>query len=86
MILRVSMKLINSSLSFRLDVYIPYLPDKLDFVTAFHQNLRIVIPSHYYDDDDIKMFLVEKVDVILPFSVFYEPPISDNNQGEEFQK
>ena len=59
MILRVSMKLINSSLSFRLDVYIPYLPDKLDFVTAFHQNLRIVIPSHYYDDDDIKMFIFE---------------------------
>ena len=52
MILKVSMKLINSSLSFRLDVYIPYLSVKLDYVTAFHQNLRIVIPSHYYDDDD----------------------------------
>ena len=59
MILKVSMKLINSSLSFRLDVYIPYLSVKLDYVTAFHQNLRIVIPSHYYDDDNIKMFIFE---------------------------
>ena len=49
MILKVSMKLINSSLSFRLDVYIPYLPVKLDYVTAFHKTLRIAISSHYYN-------------------------------------
>ena len=55
MILKVSMKLINTSLSFRVNVYIPYLSVKLDYVTAFHQNLRIVIPSHYYDNDNIKM-------------------------------
>ena len=59
MILKVSKKLINSSLSFRLDVYIPYLSVKLDYVTVFHQNLRIAISSHYYDDDDIKMSIFE---------------------------
>ena len=57
MILRVSMKVINSSLSFRLDVYIPYLPVKLDFGTAY--DFGIVIPSHYYDDENIKMFIFE---------------------------